>query len=110
MGTGNHTILSNYAPNASSIYAASASNTVMVPAGGVKANPTVTLLATPTEINSGNSLLSIATVNASSGGIPTGTVGFTANGITISGCGAVPLVQQGGSLTASCQTSSLPTG
>jgi len=111
MGTGNHTILSNYAPNASPIYAASASNTVMVPAGGVKANPTVTLLATPTEINSGNSLLSMATVKASSGGIPTGTVGFTANGTTISGCNAVPLAQQkDGSLTASCQTSSLPTG
>ena len=111
MGTGNHTIQSNYSPSASSIYAASTSNTVVIPAGGVKANPTVTLVATPTEINAGNSLLSIATVSASSGGIPTGTVGFTANGAPISGCNPVPLARQmDGSLGAPCKTSSLPTG
>ena len=78
IGNGIHTIQSNYAPDASSIYAASASNTVSVPAGG-KATPTVTLTASPSPpspVNYGNNEYFTAVVQSPGGGTPTGTVNF----------------------------------
>ncbi len=75
MGSGNHMIQSSYAPDASSIYAASSSNTVTVPAGG-KAPTSVTLTADPSTVNFGNNVSFTAMVQASGGGTPTGTVNF----------------------------------
>ena len=75
IGAGNHTIQSSYVPDSSSLYAASMSNSVIVPAGG-KATPNVNLQATPTEINLGNSVLFVATTKSPGGGAPTGTVTF----------------------------------
>jgi Bacterial Ig-like domain (group 3)/FG-GAP-like repeat len=78
IGSGLHNIQSNYAPDASSIYAASASNTVSVPAGG-KATPTVVLTASPspqTPVNYGNNEFFAALVQSPGGGTPTGTVNF----------------------------------
>ncbi len=82
-GTGIHNIQSNYAPDASSIYGASASNTLMLPAGG-KATPAVTLTGNPspgtssppTSVNYGNNEYFTALVQSPTGGIPTGTVNF----------------------------------
>ena len=83
IGNGIHNIQSSYAPDASSIYAASASNTVMVPAGG-KATPTITLTGSPspgissppTSVNYGNNEYFTAVVQSPGGGTPTGTVNF----------------------------------
>ena len=102
-GSGIHTIQSSYMPDAASIYAGSASNTVMVPAGG-KAIPTVTLQATPTEINLGNSIAFVATVSSSGNGTPTGTVTFV-DGTTALGSGSVDAAG-----TASFMTTSLVLG
>ena len=86
-GSGIHIIQSSYMPDAASIFAGSASNIVMVPAGG-KAIPTVTLQATPTEINLGNSIAFVAAVSSSGNGTPTGTVTFV-DGATPLGTGSV---------------------
>jgi Big-like domain-containing protein/VCBS repeat protein/FG-GAP repeat protein len=78
IGSGIHNIQSNYAPDASSIYAASASNTVMLPAGG-KATPSVTLTGSPSPqspVNYGNNEYFTALVQSPGGGTPTGTVNF----------------------------------
>ena len=78
IGNGIHTIQSSYAPDASSIYAASASNTVMLPAGG-KATPTITLTASPSPqspVNYGNNEYFYALVQSPGNGTPTGTVTF----------------------------------
>ena len=75
MGSGNHMIQSSYAPDASSIYAASSSNTVTVPAGG-KAPTSVTLTADPPTINYGNNESFTAMVQSPGGGTPTGAVNF----------------------------------
>ncbi len=73
IGSGNHMIQSSYVPDGASIYSASASNIVTVPAGG-EATPSVMLQITPTEINFGNSALFIVGTQSPGGGTPTGTV------------------------------------
>jgi Bacterial Ig-like domain (group 3)/FG-GAP-like repeat len=78
IGSGIHGVQGNYAPDASSIYAASASNTVMVPAGG-KATPPITLTGSPSPqspVNYGNNEYFTALVQSPGGGTPTGTVNF----------------------------------
>src|SRR5271165_2580184 len=75
IGSGNHTVQSNYTPDSSSIYGASTSNSVMVPAGG-KATPIITLTASPLVVNFGNNEYFTAQVQSPAGGTPTGTVTF----------------------------------
>ena len=78
IGNGIHSIQSNYAPDASSIYAAGLSNTLMLSAGG-KATPTVTLTGSPSPqspVNYGNNEYFTAVVQSPGGGTPTGTVNF----------------------------------
>ncbi len=55
----------------------------------------------------GSSVTFTATVTGSA---PTGSVGFTANGATIAGCGAVALVTSGNVGTAVCTTGTLAAG
>jgi hypothetical protein len=50
------------------------------------------------------------TVSTTSSGAPTGTVAFSANGATISGCGAVTLAGSGNSSTATCTGAALAQG
>ena len=74
----------------------------------IAGTPTTTTLATSgSPANAGNTVTFTATVN---GNLPTGTVGFTDNGATISGCGAVALSGGGNSPTAQCATSTLTAG
>jgi Bacterial Ig-like domain (group 3)/FG-GAP-like repeat len=75
IGSGDHMIQSSYLPDASSIYTASLSNPVTVPAGG-KAPTSVTLTETPAEGNFGNNMFFTAVVQSPGGGTPTGTVSF----------------------------------
>jgi Big-like domain-containing protein/VCBS repeat protein/FG-GAP repeat protein len=74
-GSGNHMIQGSYVPDAASIYAASVSNTVTVPAGG-KTTPSVTLTASPLTANYGINVSFTAEVQSPGGGTPTGTVNF----------------------------------
>jgi hypothetical protein len=69
---------------------------------------TTTLTSTPNPSNPGQPVTFTATVSPTDGN---GTVGFDYNSNPISGCTAQPLTQQSGSTyTATCTTSTLPTG
>jgi len=83
----------------------SGDNTVSVLAGAQIAT-TTTLTSKPNPSNYLQLVLFTATVTASNGGSPTGTVTFTAGGNII--CNSVPLGRNGS--TADCQTSSLAIG
>ncbi len=116
IGSGIHTIQSSYAPDASSIYAASLSNTVMVPAGG-KATPSVTLTGSPspgissppTSVNYGNNETFTAVVKSPAGGTPTGTVNFM-EGSTLLGTGSLVANANGQGSVASYTNNTLVIG
>ncbi|MGA2848437.1 MAG: Ig-like domain-containing protein [Terracidiphilus sp.] len=82
--------------------------------GGAAATTTsISPSANPaTYANSGStaSVNFTATVSTASSGAPTGTVAFSANGATISGCGAVTLAGSGNVSTATCTGASLAQG
>ena len=67
---------------------------------------TTTVTSTPNPSTFGESVTLTATVGPSGPPQPTGTVSFTSNGTSISGCANITL----SNLTAVCTTSSLPTG
>ena len=67
---------------------------------------TTTVTSAPNPSLGGQQVTITANVGPAGPPQPTGTVAFTSNGTTISGCGAVPL----NSGTAHCVTSSLPVG
>jgi hypothetical protein len=66
-----------------------------------------TVGASPSSLNSGQEVALTATVAPTDGN---GTVSFTVNGAAISGCGALPLTNSSGVYTATCTTTSLPSG
>src|SRR5262249_5623572 len=66
-----------------------------------------TVISSPNPSTFGDSVAISATVGPAGPPLPTGTVGFTSNGITIPGCDAVLL---GSSRTAVCITSGLAVG
>jgi uncharacterized repeat protein (TIGR03803 family) len=75
---------------------------------GPQLTPTTTVLrSAPNPSTFGEPVTITATVSPSGPPAPTGTVNFTANGVAISGCTAVPLDS---SLTAVCMTSTLAVG
>ena len=88
-----------------SAFGASGNGTVFkyVPPG----TSTTTVSSTPNPSMSGELVTITATVGPAGPPLPTGTVGFTSNGVTIPGCGAVML---GSSRTAVCATSGLAVG
>jgi serine protease len=73
----------------------------------VSASTTTTIASSLNPSVSGQSVTFTATVT---GTAPTGTVGFTANSVTIPGCGAVALTGGGNSRTAQCSTAGLGVG
>ncbi len=88
----------------SPLLAGSTSNTVMQvvhPAG------VTTVTSSPNPSTGGQQVVITATVGPAGPPQPTGTVGFTSNGATVSGCASVTLSQ---SRTAVCTTSSLAVG
>src|ERR1019366_6272522 len=72
-----------------------------------KAGTTTTLSSSANPSTVGEPVTFTATVAPAGPPAPTGTVGFTANGTTITGCTAVPLSS---SRTATCTTAALPAG
>src|ERR1019366_9380205 len=72
-----------------------------------KAGTTTTLSSSANPSTVGEPVTFTATVAPAGPPAPTGTVGFTANGTTITGCSAVPLSS---SRTAACTTAALPAG
>src|ERR1035437_1047559 len=72
-----------------------------------KAGTTTTLSSSANPSTVGEPVTFTATVAPAGPPAPTGTVGFTANGTTITGCSAVPLSS---SRTATCTTAALPAG
>lgn len=72
-----------------------------------KAASTTTVVSSKNPSTKGQSVTFTATVAPAGPPVPTGSVTFTSNGTTISGCSAVALTA---SRTALCTTSSLPTG
>ena len=72
-----------------------------------KAGTTTTLGSSANPSTVGEPVTFTATVSPAGPPRPTGTVGFTANGTTITGCSAVPLSS---SRTAACTTAALPVG
>jgi hypothetical protein len=107
-GSGNHMIQSSYVPDGASIYAASVSNTVTVPAGG-KTTPTITLTATPLTINYGVNEYFTATVQSPGGGTPTGTVNFM-EGSTLLGTTSLATITNGLGSVASYVNNTLVVG
>ena len=99
---GTHSIVAIY--QGGSGYAGSTSNTVQqvvqLPA------TTTTVTSTPNPSTGGQQVTITASVSPGGPPAPTGTVGFTSNGSSISGCTAVSL----NSGTAQCVTSSLAVG
>jgi serine protease len=77
------------------------------PGGTALAADTATLASSLNPAGNGQSVTFTATITGIN---PTGTVNFTDNDVTLSGCGAVPLAGAGNSRTAQCTTSSLPPG
>lgn len=72
-----------------------------------KAASTTSVVSSKNPSTAGESVTFTATVTPAGPPVPTGTVAFTSNGTTISGCSAVALTA---SRTALCTTSALPTG
>lgn len=72
-----------------------------------KAASTTTVVSSKNPSTKGESVTFTATVAPAGPPVPTGTVAFTSNGTTISGCSAVVLTA---SRTALCTTTALPTG
>jgi uncharacterized repeat protein (TIGR03803 family) len=68
---------------------------------------TTTVTSSPNPSTFGDVVTITATVGPLGPPAPTGSVSFTSNGVTISGCTAVPLTSQ---LTAVCTTSTLAVG
>ncbi len=103
LAIGNHSIVADYAGNATN--AASASGTlvqVVIPA------PTTTTLTSSLNPSVfGTSVIFTATVN---GLAPTGNVAFTVDGTGIAGCSAVALTGAGNSRSAACITNALAVG
>jgi Bacterial Ig-like domain (group 3) len=73
--------------------------------GGSVSTTTVASSLNPSTVGA-----SVAFTGAVTGTLPTGTVTFTANGTTITGCGAVALVGTGNVRTAVCTTAALAVG
>jgi Bacterial Ig-like domain (group 3) len=94
------TVTATFAGNAS--FASSSSNVAFT----VGAASATTLAASSNPVNTGDPVTYTATVapNPSTAGTPTGTVAFTDNGVTIAGCGAVPLAGGTSTPTATCTT------
>ena len=80
---------------------------VVGPGATIPVPTTTTLVSALNPSLAGISVAFTATVN---GTAPTGTVTFTANGATITGCSAVSLVGSGNSRTAACATAALLAG
>ncbi|HWE10859.1 MAG TPA: Ig-like domain repeat protein [Solirubrobacteraceae bacterium] len=74
--------------------------------GSATSTPTTTTLATPdpSPASTNQAVMLTATVSTSSA-TPSGTVAFSANGTTISGCTSQPVVASGTSGAATCSTS-----
>ncbi len=107
-GIGNQNIQSTFTPSGN-FYAGSLSNMVtVIGTGGLPSLTVVTSSLNPSTYL--QPVTFTATVTGRDGGIPTGTVNFTDNGTTIAGCGAVQLVAQQNSSTATCQTATLTAG
>jgi hypothetical protein len=108
IGSGQHMIQSSYVPDKSSIYTASVSNTVTVPAGGTAPTSTA-LMESPPEGNFGNNMYFTATVTSPGGGNPTGTVSFMEGSTLIGTASLVANVNEPGS-TASYINNTLTVG
>ena len=90
------------------ISATASALTVQVTANGATATPTSTSLSSSANPSTaGNSVTFTASVT---GTAPTGSVNFTDNGSSISGCSAIALGGSGNTRTAACSTSSLSVG
>ena len=102
LSMGTHSIVAVYQGGGG--YAGSTSNTVQQVVQLPLSTTTVTSAPNPSTV--GDQVTITATVGPAGPPAPTGTVGFTSNGTTISGCGAVTLNSQ----IATCTTSSLAVG
>ncbi|MFZ0045530.1 MAG: Ig-like domain-containing protein [Streptosporangiaceae bacterium] len=100
---GSNAITAIFTPAVNSAYIGSQGVTTQV-----VVTPTSTVLgSSPNPSNFGQSVTLTATVSPTDGG---GTVDFKNGGVTISGCGAQPLVDHSGTYSATCVTSTLPGG
>ncbi len=106
-GTGNQEIQSNFTP-VGNFYAGSGSNIVTVKGEQIPTNTSLSSSQNPSSYL--QPVTFTATVTATGGGSPTGTVDFTDNGAPITGCTGVPLVPVQNGSTATCMTSSLAVG
>jgi hypothetical protein len=102
LAAGSHSIVASYGGDASNASSSSAALSQTV-----KANSATTLASSLNPSTVGVSVTFTATVT---GNAPTGTVGFTDGGSTISGCSAIALSGSGNSRTAACSTSALAAG
>jgi hypothetical protein len=102
--TGSHTIAASYGADANFTGSTSPPATVTV-----VATPTTTALATPSpspaSTNQAVTLTATVTTNGTGTLAPAGTVAFSGNAGTISGCASQPLTVSGSSGTATCSTS-----
>ena len=103
LAVGAHTIYAIYSGDLQFLGSTSAA----FPLNVGKASTTTTLSGSPNPAGIGQSVTytAVVTVNPPGVGTPTGTVGFTDNGVTIPGCGAVSLQVVNGHAQATCTTS-----
>ena len=106
-GTGVQDVQSTFTPNGN-IYASSDSNVLMLQGNGQ--NASMTMLSSDHNPSTYGQLVTFTATVSGVGGIPTGTVGFTADGNVIAGCSAAPLVPGQNSSTAICKTAILSAG
>jgi len=101
---GPHTISATYAGDANFLGSLDTMTQTVTPAS---TTTTVTSSANPSFVGTPVTFQATVAAVLPGGGIPTGTVGFTSDAVTIPGCGAVPLNLAG---QASCTTSGLAIG
>ena len=101
--SGSNTITAYFTPTANSAYQSSQGSTAQV----VATPTTTTLSSAPNPSSYGEQVTLTATVSPTDGG---GTVDFTYNSTTISGCASQSLVDHSGVYSATCSTSTLPVG
>ncbi len=106
-GVGIQKVQSAFTPTGN-FFGVSNSNVLMLEGDG--ANPSMTVLASNRNPSTYGQTVTFTATVSGVGGIPTGTVSFTADGSVISGCSAVQLVPMANGSTAMCTTSALPAG
>ncbi len=106
LAVGVHSIVANYSGDASNLASVSAALSQVVDAGTIPSSSiAVTSSVNPSRVGSAVTFTASVTGNA-----PTGSVHFTSDGDTITGCTAVMLVGSGDTRTAECTASSLTPG